>query len=61
MQLFLWQRGDYIGLLDHDDLLLPGALYEVAGILYKAGGADAVYTDEDKVNMASYPSFPTSF
>ncbi len=44
-------KGDYIGLLDHDDLLLPGALYEVAGILYKAGGADAVYTDEDKVNM----------
>lgn len=43
-------EGDYVGLLDHDDLLLPGALYEVAKVLCKTG-ADAVYTDEDKVNM----------
>ena len=43
--------GDYIGLLDHDDLLLPGALYEAAEALKEAGGADALYTDEDKVNM----------
>jgi len=43
--------GEYIGLLDHDDLLLPGALFEVVKALNEAGGADAVYTDEDKVNM----------
>ncbi len=43
--------GDYIGLLDHDDLLMPGALYEAAEALKEAGGADALYTDEDKVNM----------
>ena len=44
-------NGDYVGLLDHDDLLLPGALFEVVKALNEAGGADAVYTDEDKVNM----------
>lgn len=43
--------GEYVGLLDHDDLLLPGALFEVVKALNEAGGADAVYTDEDKVNM----------
>jgi len=43
--------GEYVGLLDHDDLLLPGALFEVIKALNEAGGADAVYTDEDKVNM----------
>lgn len=43
--------GEYVGLLDHDDILLPGALFEVAKALNEAGGAEAVYTDEDKVNM----------
>lgn len=39
-------RGDYIGLLDHDDLLHPAALFEVAEELQQ--GADFVYTDEMK-------------
>lgn len=40
--------GEYVGLLDHDDLLTPDALYEMAmGI---ASGADMVYSDEDKCN-----------
>jgi len=43
--------GVYVGLLDHDDILLPGALFEVVKALNEAGGADALYTDEDKVNM----------
>ena len=41
--------GEFIGLLDHDDLLAPNALYEVAAALAKDSGLDAVYTDEDKV------------
>ena len=41
--------GDYIGLLDHDDLLAPDALYEVAKAI-KEKQADVVYTDEDKVD-----------
>lgn len=44
-------KGEYVGLLDHDDILLSGALYEVAKAIKEAEGADAVYTDEDKVSM----------
>ena len=42
-------RGDYVGLLDHDDLLAPNALYAVAAYLEEHPGTDLVYTDEDKV------------
>ena len=37
--------GEYIGLLDHDDLLHPSALYEVMAAICEKG-ADFVYTDE---------------
>lgn len=37
--------GDYVGLLDHDDVLHPAALYEVVRAICHAG-ADMVYTDE---------------
>ncbi len=42
-------EGEFVGLLDHDDLLAPNALYEVVCALEKAPEADVVYTDEDKV------------
>ena len=42
--------GDYIALLDHDDLLSPDALYEVA-LAVNQTGADMLYTDEDKIAM----------
>lgn len=46
--------GEYIGLLDHDDLLTPDALFEIAAVLereYKKGiEPTLVYTDEDKTN-----------
>ena len=42
-------RGAFVGLLDHDDLLAPNALFEVAAALDKQKDADMVYTDEDKV------------
>ena len=38
--------GDYIGLLDHDDLLHPAALHEVMRAICEQG-ADFVYTDEN--------------
>ena len=44
---FAMASGAYVGLLDHDDLLAPDALYEVA--LRIQEGADLIYTDEDKV------------
>lgn len=42
-------EGEFIGLLDHDDILEPDALFEVVREL-QDGRADIVYTDEDKVN-----------
>ncbi len=42
-------RGEFVGFLDHDDLLAPDALYEMAARLEKDGGIDVFYTDEDKV------------
>lgn len=45
-------KGDYIGLLDHDDVLAPDALYEIANVIYKAEGEGnkpvLIYSDEDK-------------
>ena len=41
--------GDYIGLLDHDDLLAPDALFEVALAIEKEK-PEMIYTDEDKVS-----------
>ena len=43
-------RGDYVGFLDHDDLLDPGALAAMAEKFSE--GFDAVYSDEDKLNDA---------
>ena len=37
--------GDYIALFDHDDLLMPNALYEAARAI-RLQGADFIYTDE---------------
>ena len=42
-------EGEFVGLLDHDDLLAPNALYEIVKALAKDRQLDAVYTDEDKV------------
>lgn len=41
--------GEYIGLLDHDDLLWSNALFEVVNVLSK-DDADLLYTDEEKVS-----------
>ncbi len=43
--------GDYVGLLDHDDVLEPHALYEIRMVLAQRPGADVIYTDEDKVSF----------
>ena len=42
-------KGEFTGLLDHDDLLAPNALYEIVKALQEHPLADALYTDEDKV------------
>ena len=40
--------GDYIGLLDHDDLLPKFSLYEIVKCINKNPEVEFIYTDEDK-------------
>lgn len=49
-QAMAMASGEFVALLDHDDLLEPDALYEMAKELMGPDGADMVYTDEDKMN-----------
>jgi GT2 family glycosyltransferase len=42
-------KGDYISLLDHDDLLLPNALFETVLKINEYPDADLIYSDEDKL------------
>jgi GT2 family glycosyltransferase len=42
-------RGDWIGLLDHDDLIEPDALFQTAKLLQEHPDADLIYSDEDKL------------
>lgn len=48
-EAFAMAKGKFIGLLDHDDLLAPNALFEVAKAIEKEKKIDLIYTDEDKV------------
>ncbi len=42
-------KGDWIGFMDHDDLLAPNALYELAMAVIQDKEIEAIYTDEDQV------------
>lgn len=42
--------GDYIALLDHDDILAEYALYEVVYNINKFPNAEFLYSDEDKID-----------
>ena len=57
--------GDYIGLLDHDDLLTPDALYECVAELNEYPDTELIYTDEDKITMDGeeyfFPHFKSDF
>ena len=44
--------GEFVALLDHDDLLTPDALEEVVKLLNQHPEADMIYSDEDKINDA---------
>lgn len=41
--------GDYIALLDHDDEMTTGALYENAKVIRQQPDVDILYSDEDKI------------
>lgn len=42
--------GDFICLLDHDDVIVPHALYMVASAIRAHPSADLFYSDEDKID-----------
>jgi GT2 family glycosyltransferase len=41
--------GDFVSLMDHDDILWPNALYEVVKALNEDKKSDLLYSDEDKI------------
>ncbi len=41
--------GDFIALVDHDDVLAPFALYELASAIRRRPAADIFYSDEDRL------------
>lgn len=49
-------RGDWIGLLDHDDLLEPDALFQTAKLFQTHADVDLVYSDEDKLTDEGFAS-----
>ncbi len=42
-------KGEFISLMDHDDLLLPNALFETVKVINEQPDADLIYSDEDKI------------
>jgi len=50
--------GEFVALLDHDDVLAPEALYEMALLLNKHPEADMIYSDEDKIDEENRRKFP---
>lgn len=50
--------GEFIALLDHDDLLTPDALFEVVALLNRYPDLDFIYSDEDKLDEHGNTSTP---
>jgi glycosyltransferase involved in cell wall biosynthesis len=53
--------GEYIGFLDHDDLLAPSALNEVVAALQSDRRIDWLYSDEDKLSDDGTQRMPFFF
>ena len=44
-------KGEYISLLDHDDLLPPNVLFEIVSVINRHPKIELIYTDEDKIDQ----------
>ena len=53
--------GDYIGFTDHDDLITPDAMFYIAKALNEDNSIQAIYSDEDKIDMESKEYFLPHF
>ena len=60
-EAFSMASGEFVGLLDHDDLLAPQALYRMAEAFNKNDTYDVFYTDEDKVTTDLSEHFQPHF
>jgi GT2 family glycosyltransferase/glycosyltransferase involved in cell wall biosynthesis len=50
--------GEFIGLVDHDDLLSPDALFWVADAINKDPAVGMIYSDEDKIDLKGVRQSP---
>ncbi len=55
---FAISRHEWIALLDHDDVLHPCALSEMARAIAEHPDADVLYSDEDKIDPAGFHKAP---
>lgn len=53
--------GSYIGFTDHDDLITPDAMYYIAKALNEDSTIEAIYSDEDKIDMEGKEYFLPHF
>jgi GT2 family glycosyltransferase len=56
--------GEFVGFIDHDDVLRPHALYSMAAYLRERPDSDVVYSDEDKLltdGSLGKPTFKPDF
>ena len=60
-EAFSMASGEFVGLLDHDDLLAPQALYRMVEAFNRQDGIDVFYTDEDKVTTDLSEHFQPHF
>ena len=60
-QALAMAEGDYIVLVDHDDIVPANALFEFASVLNEDPSVDVIYSDEDKVSMNGKKFFEPHF
>jgi GT2 family glycosyltransferase len=56
--------GDFVALMDHDDMLAPHALYRMVEEIVKYPDADLIYSDEDQIDARGrrcQPAFKPDF
>ena len=56
--------GDFVALMDHDDVLAEHALYEIAAEIEAHPDAELIYSDEDKIDETGHrfdPHFKTAW
>ncbi|MGI6169131.1 MAG: glycosyltransferase family 2 protein [Christensenellales bacterium] len=54
-------QGDYVGLLDHDDVLAPNAVFEMVKAINEHNRPDILYSDEDKFEKDLYKRYEPHF